>query len=237
MDDILFRHTAIATSNDKAESSLLLVNASECGGSLINEAKEFDQLLKDTLHIVPPHDLVNNILRKQHVLTQPEKMASHRWHIAVAASIAFITGLTLPIVNNIYRTPMDIGSLALQHVQKESFFIAKVNENATIENVNVKLARYGGVVHNELGKILFVNYCGFEGVSALHLILEGEKGPVNVFVMPKDANFNDVVEFSNQYLKGISEQFGNNNVVIVGERNESLNRIKDKLTTNIQWEI
>lgn len=237
MDDILFRHTAIATPNDKAEAFLLRVNATECGQSLINEAKEFDQLLKDALHVDVPDDLRNKILLKQSFLIKREKKINHRWHIAVAASIAFIIGLNLSMLGNLYSSPSDIGSIALQHIQHASFFTDKVNEKASLQSVNVKLARYGGVASEGLGEVLFVNYCAFEGTSALHLILKGEKGRVNVFVVPEDAGFKEIAEFSNQHLKGISERLGKTNVVIVGERGESLNKMKEKLATNIQWEI
>ena len=61
MDDILFRHTAIATPNEKSEDFLDRLAESECAQKLVKESKEFDQLLKDSLKIDVPGDLANKI--------------------------------------------------------------------------------------------------------------------------------------------------------------------------------
>jgi len=237
MDDILFRHTAVATPNDKSEDFLARLSASEYDQHLVNEAKAFDRSLKDGLKIEVPDDLVDKILLQQSFAIEQDKKNNHRWHIAIAASVAFFIGLSLPMLNSFQHHSFDIGSVALEHVQKEYFLTAKVNEQATIQNVNIKLARYGGTAINDLGKIFFVNYCSFEGTSALHMVLEGEKGRVTVFVVPDDADFEPSSEFSNQHFKGISEHVGNANMVIVGEPDEPLEKVKEKLNESIQWDI
>ena len=121
--------------------------------------------------------------------------------------------------------------------QDEYFLTSKVNEDASLKNVNVKLARYGGTLDQEFGGVYFVNYCDFEGTHALHMVVKGEKGRVTVFVVPEDANFTSAAEFSNERFKGISEHIGNAKVVIVGERDEPLEKMKTMLDKNIQWDI
>lgn len=244
MDDILFRHTAVATPNDKSEEFLSQMSDSEYSQNLVNEAQAFDQFLMDSLKIEVPSDLTDNIFLEQSFSIERNKSVNNRWHIAIAASIAFVIGLTLPMMNNItHHEGANLGDVALQHVRQEYFLTEKVNEHASIENVNVKLARYGASVNSNktensgLGHIFFANYCSFEGTSALHLILQGEKGRVTVFVVPADAGFEAATKFNNEHFNGISEHIGNANVVIVGERGEALEKMKEKLTDNIQWEI
>lgn len=243
MDDILFRHMATATPNDKSDEFLSRYEASEGAQKLVNEAKSFDQLLKGSLDIDIPEGLADKILLEQSFALENDKAKNSRWHIAIAASVAFIIGLSLPMLGNFYQSPSDIGTIALQHVRQEYFLTAKVNEQATLKNVNAKLARYGATAKSGategagLGNVFFVNYCSFEGTSALHMILQGEKGRVTVFVVPDDAGFKSASEFSNQHFKGITEQIGNANVVIVGERGEPLEKMKNKLDENIKWDI
>ncbi|MDA7747391.1 DUF3379 domain-containing protein [Psychromonas sp.] len=237
MDDILFRHTAIATPNDKSDEFVSRVASSESAKKLVEDSKEFDQLLMDSLAIDVPTDLVDKIMLEQSFAIEQDKVGISPWYIAVAASIAFIIGLSVPMLNGLIQPQPSIGNVAMQHVQQEYFFTAKVNEQASISNVNTKLARYGGTAKEGLGKVLFVNYCSFEGTSALHMILEGEKGQVTVFVVPEDAGFQPSAEFNNSHLKGISEQIGKSNVVIVGERDEPLEKMKAKLDENIKWDI
>jgi len=244
MDDILFRHTAIATPNNKSEDFLKRVADSESDKNLVDESKSFDKLLKDSLKVEVPSDLADKIMFEQSFALERDKNISARWHIAIAASIAFIIGISLPMMSSLLYSPLnneqtqyDIGTIALQHVQNEYFLTAKANENASLQTVNAKLAVYGAEAQKDLGEVLFVNYCSFEGTSALHMILNGEKGRVTVFVVPEKGNFIPADSFSGDHLKGISEKIGKASVVIVGEMDEPLEMMKEKLDSSIKWDI
>lgn len=252
MDDILFRHSAIATPNDKSDAFLSRAAASDSAKNLIDESKAFDKLLKDSLQIDVPGDLANKILLEQSFALEHDKTVSARWHIAIAASIAFVIGISVPTIGQLGQSPAvvntastttlikphsDIGSVALQHVKQEYFLTAKANENASLQTVNAKLAVYGAKAMGNFGEVLFVNYCSFEGTSALHMILKGEKGRVTVFVVPEDAGLKPASSFKDQHLKGISENMGKTSLVIVGEEDEPLEIMKDKLSDSIKWDI
>ena len=237
MDDISFRHTAIATPNDKGDAFLQRQAESELDKALVNEAKQFDLELQTLLKVDLPEDLAEKILLEQSFAVENKRALSDRWHIAIAASIAFIIGISLPLLNNLNSLPADLGSVAMQHVQEEYYFTAKIDEQASRASVNAKLASYCGKVSGDLGNVFFVNYCSFEGTPALHLIMQGEKGRVTVFVVPDDAGFTETAVFNNQHLKGLVEKIGRANVVIVGEKDEPLEKTHLKLQKNIQWNI
>ncbi len=237
MDDILFRHTAIATPNDKGDDFLQRQAEAEQDKALVNEAKQFDLDLQSVLKVDLPEDLAEKILLEQSFAVENKKTLNNRWHMAIAASIAFIIGISLPLLNNLNSLPLDIGTVAMQHVQQEYYFTAKIDEQASRTAVNAKLASYGGKVQGDLGNVFFVNYCSFEGTPALHMIMQGEKGRITVFVVPDDAGFIETPVFNNQHLKGLTEKMGNANVVIVGEKDEPLEKMHLKLQKNIQWNI
>ena len=237
MDDILFRHTATATPNEKSENFLQRLADSDSDKAFVKQAKKFDADLQALLKVDLPDDLRDKILLEQSFVLENERITSGRWHIAIAASIAFIIGISLPLLNNFNHSPLDIGEVAMQHVQAEYYFTAQSNERADLKMINAKLARYGAQAHGDLGDVTYVNYCNFEGTPALHMVMQGEKGQITVFVVPDDANFIKTEVFNNQHLKGITEKMGNSNVVIVGERDESLQTIRNVMQNNIQWEI
>ncbi|MGJ8581850.1 MAG: DUF3379 family protein [Psychromonas sp.] len=244
MDDILFRHTAIATPNDKSEEFLERTLSNDASKNLVDESKAFDKLLKDSLKVDVPDDLADKIMLEQSFALDRDKNVSTRWHIAIAASIAFVIGLSIPLIQQtaqqpveVAQVPTDIGSVALELVKNEYFLTAKANENATLQTVNAKLAVYGATAQEGLGEVLFVNYCSFKGTSALHMILNGEKGRVTVFVVPEQGDFKPATKFNNEHLKGMSEQMGKASVVIVGEMDEPLEMIKEKLHDSIKWDI
>lgn len=237
MDDILFRHTAVATPNDKGSDFLQRQAESEKDNALVNEAKRFDSDLQSLLKVEIPENLAEKILFEQRFSADNKRRRNNPWYIAIAASIAFVLGISLPLLTSLNSSPLDIGTVAMAHVQEEYYFTAKIDEQASRAAVNAKLASYGGRVKGELGDVFFVNYCSFAGTSALHLIMQGEKGRVTVFVVPGDAELIATAAFNNQHLKGITEKMGKTHVVIVGEKDEPLEKTNVKLQKNIQWNI
>lgn len=237
MDDILFRHTAIATPNDKSESFLEGMNSSDNNKALVQAAQQFDESLKSLLNIDVPEGLADKILLEQRFVVDNERVKSGRWHIAVAASIAFVIGISLPLFNKVYYAPLDIGEVAMEHVESQNDFVSQSNEHANLKMINAKLARYGAKAHTDLGEVRYVNYCNFEGTPALHMVIQGEKGQIAVFVVASDAGFIETEVFNNQYLKGITEKMGNANVVIVAEKGESLQATRNAMLNNIYWDI
>ena len=237
MDDILFRHTVIATPNEKSDELQHWAAENAQNKALVNDAAAFDAKLQSLLKVPAPEGLTDKILLEQSFAMENQKRLKNRWHIAIAASIAFVIGLSLPLLNTLSHSPLDIGTVAMKHVQQEYGFTSKINEQASLAMVNTKLASYGGRVEGDLGEVSFVNYCDFEGTPALHMIIQGEKGQVTVFVVPNDAGFIDSEKFNNPHLKGFTEKMGNANVVIVGERDEPLEKVQLKIQENIVWDI
>ena len=237
MDDILFRHTAIATPNDKSEEFLRRQSDSEQDKAFVDQAKQFDSELQSILKVDSPDDLTDKILLEQSFAIENKKNLSHRWHMAIAASVAFIIGITLPLLNDLNYLPQEIGTVAMQHVQREYLFTEQVNEHANLSTVNAKLASYGGRAKGDFGEVLYVNHCSFENTPALHMIIQGEKGRITVFVVPEDAGLINSPNFNNQYLKGLTESIGTTSLVIVGEKDEPLENVQQKLKENIQWKV
>jgi hypothetical protein len=237
MDDILFRHTAIATPNDKNDEFLRRQCDSEKNKTLVDQAKKFDLELQSVLKVDLPNDMIDKILLEQSFAIENKKNVNHRWHLAIAASVAFLIGISLPLLNNLNYFTQNIGTVALQHVQEEYYFTEKVDENASLSTVNAKLARYGGLAKDDLGDVLYVNHCAFDGRPGLHMIIKGEQGRITVFVVPDDVGLKNSPDFYNQRLKGITEKLGKVSLVIVGEKDEPLEKMQQKLKENIQWQI
>jgi len=237
MDDILFRHTAIATPCDKSKAFLDTVEESEQNKALVKEAKAFDAELEAMLKVPIPEHLADKILLEQSFAIENDKKSSNRWHIAIAASIAFIIGISLPSFSTFTQAPLDMGTVAMEHVIHEYYMTSKIDEKATLPMINAKLASYGGEAKSELGEVTFVNFCDFKGIKALHMVMKGEMGPVTVFVVPGDAGFTEKAYFQDSNLKGMTEKMGQADIVIVGEKNEPLDKVQSKLKESIVWDI
>lgn len=86
------------------------------------------------------------------------------------------------------------------------------------------------------GLITYAQSCIINGRRVPHLVLQGEQGPVTILLMPEervDANST----FSDDNLDGVILQVGGGSIAIIGERGESLQRIEERVTNSVTWDI
>jgi hypothetical protein len=72
MDDILFRHTATATPNDKSDEFLARLENSANDKALVKEAKQFDANLQALLKVKVPEGLTDKIILEQSFVVEKE---------------------------------------------------------------------------------------------------------------------------------------------------------------------
>jgi len=171
-----------------------------------------------------------------------QTMASHqqqkrksRVHLALAASVAFAFGLTLNFMQ-FSSAYSGIGEYALAHVYHEQEYFSNNQEaKVTLASLNSKMVTFDGSFANMIGKLISADYCRFDGIKSLHLVFQGEQSPVNVFIVPERDDVSFTEYFSDKELNGVAEKIGKQNVIIVGDKKEPIEKWRTNLNSNIRW--
>lgn len=236
MDELEFRRRVLSNPKDQDEALLKAALTDAQKKKFFDEMRHFDQELEKGLKAIPvPEGLADKILLNQSFEQFQDKQKNHRWHIALAASIAFIIGLSVNLIQ-IPNSP-NMGELAIEHVQNEWLFTEQINENADIHTVNAKLAKYGGALQQGLGHIYYVNHCSFNGAPALHMILAGEKSKITLFIVPKSNNLSIDPVYTRGNMRAMVMPVQNANLVIVADKAEPVAKLEQKLESSINWSI
>ncbi|OLQ91203.1 chemotaxis protein [Vibrio ponticus] len=239
MDELEFRRRIMSDPKERDSDILDAMRTNDNNSKFAEELLDLDSRIAKAMNVEVPEDLADRILFNQSSHSQSNVVRPNfiKRSMAMAASVAFVVGLLVGQINwgNIVVAPAQasIADTAIEHVMAEKPFIANLDEKVNTAQINAKMAPFT----HELSKqfpyhVYYLNHCGFGEANALHMVFEGEKGKVTLFMtsMPSDG----VVDFQKQGMDGVVEPVGNNSMVIVGEKGENVTKIADSIKQLIQ---
>ncbi|MBE1274756.1 DUF3379 family protein [Enterovibrio baiacu] len=236
MDDLEFRRRLLADPQDQDPELLDAKRNSAANQSLASELEQLDAMIDQALRVDVPDDLVDKVLFKQTSDVVREKRQP-KFHLAIAASIAFVFGIMLGQFNwsNLPVLPGDqsLGQIALQHYYHEEGFTLNANEGASLQQVNAKLAPLGNTFSGSLpGQIAYLNHCSFDDQHAVHMVLKAENGEdFTVFVVPQKSPTMET--FSDGNMEAISLPAENSSVIVVGEEGSNILPLAESLKKHL----
>ncbi|MCU4677690.1 DUF3379 domain-containing protein [Catenovulum sp. 2E275] len=244
MDDLEFRRQVYASPKQHSKEIKQAILADSNKRQFADDMHNFENQLEQALKISVPDDLAGKIILKQSIdkHKQSEKR-KNRWYLAVAASIAFMIGLT---INSVYLTPFntqqpqDLANLMLKHAEQDMLHhFASANATQTsqvsLNTINQKLSSYGASLTDSFAIVRSVNFCQMKNVRALHLIVQGENGLVNIFVMHTIPNIQNLPQINGELFKGQGKRLPKADLMYIGTQTENLNQIQQKFENSLKW--
>ncbi len=230
MDELEFRRRAYADPQSGEPDFLAAMGEEASRKDLVDELKGMDKQLHAALKVPVPEDLAERLLLRQNLQAHQETRKRHRWQLAAAASIAFAVGLSLTWL----RTPADLGQHALDHMAHEAAYLHTVNEQVSLTALNTKLASFGGRFDSLPGEVHYPNYCDFQGIRSLHIVMDSDDGRITLFVMPRQDKLELPQQFSDDRYLGIGDETGQVQFAIVGNPDQQLTPVMNQVKNGYQ---
>ncbi|AGH43998.1 DUF3379 domain-containing protein [Paraglaciecola psychrophila] len=233
MDELEFRRTLYADPNCTDDVVLAAIADDPKKQAFYKELKQLDKKMQHASQVKVPDDLVHKLIMRQTMQSHKTNKARHRIQLAMAASVAFVVGVSFTMwqQNNL----LDLSKQAIAHVHYEGAYALDAQENISLQQVNAKLAQFGGEFSADIGRVYYANFCDFENVRSLHMVLEGENGKVSVFVVPHDDSY--LAEGSSRDTRYISQAIDlkRASIIVVGEEGANITKMKQQLNQNIRF--
>jgi hypothetical protein len=233
MDDLEFRRIIYAEPNCNNEDVALAANEDPAKMDFWNELKKLDSKLQQASQVDVPKDLAHKVILRQSMDSHRASKQRHRIHLALAASIALVLGVSFTMWQQ--QNPISLNEHALAHVYHEGAYAFEAQEDISLQQINAKLARFGGELSEDIGQIFFANFCDFENVQSLHLVMQGAQGRVSVFVVPHNDKYRANDSFSDGKLKGDAVDFSRARLMIVGAQGQDIEQLKGKFKQKLQF--
>ncbi len=165
---------------------------------------------------------------------RPLAWSTPAW-VGLAASVVLATVIGVRFINS----TEDYGTLAEQVVAHLDF----EPKSLTVTDVAVSDERLYSVVRpaiatldRDLGLISSAMSCKINGREVPHLVVQGERGPVTILLMPHEM-IDMPIQLDGQSIEGVILPLGEGSIAIIGERGEPIDQIRTKVTENVKWSI
>ena len=89
-------------------------------------------------------------------------------------------------------------------------------------------------MNHSAGLITYARTCVINGREVPHLVIQGERGPVTVLLLPEE-KVSGAQELMGDNINGVLLPVGDGSIAIIGERDEPLQRIREKLVRSAAW--
>ena len=233
MDELEFRRTLYADPYCKDDKVLAAIAGDPKKQVFCKELKQLDKNMQQASQVKVPDDLMHKLILRQTMQSHRTTKVRNRIQLAVAASVAFVVGVSFTMWQQSHL--LDLSKQAIAHVHYEGGYALDAEENFSIQQVNAKLAQFGAEFSEDIGRVYYANFCDFENVRSLHMVVEGENGKVSVFIIPHDATY--LAEGSSQDRRYNSQavDLKRASIVVVQEAGTNNNKMKEQLKRKIQF--
>jgi hypothetical protein len=177
---------------------------------------------------LPSIDATDNV-----VTLAPRRPRAKSGWFALAASVmlAAVVGVRM------FTADVDdasLGAAVLAHVDHDPS--ALVVSSTPVSDTMLARAVPPGVAHmgHDAGLITYAKSCEINGKTVPHLVIQGEKGPVTILLMP-DESVSTAQTLEGESVHGVLLPVGNGSIAIIGARDESLGRIEQSVLSSVAW--
>ena len=163
------------------------------------------------------------------------KITTPGW-IGIAASFALAAIIGVQFVGNGPSHDRLLAEEVLAHLDHEPWALKVTNVAISDEQVARVLKPAVGTMDRGIGLISYAQSCIINGHTIPHLVIQGEKGPITLLLMP-DEMVHGAVSLSGESVDGVILPHGDGSIAIIGEREERIDELKQRVMDSVEWNI
>lgn len=238
MDDLEFRRRMLSDPKHRDKAMQEVIAAHEANSKFADDVLNLDARIAEAMRVEVPDGLADRILfSHSSAADNVVRPRFVRRAIAMAASVAFVVGLAVGQVNwgNLLVTPAQasLADIAVKHVLDEEVFVSVLDEAVSSRQINAKMQPFAYHLNGTFPyHVYYLNHCGFGHANAVHMVFQGEKGKVTLFLTAMTSEQN--VQFDKAGMSGIIEPIGDMSLILVGNQGENVAKIAEHLMPMIK---
>jgi hypothetical protein len=178
-------------------------------------------------------NVVNLPFKRKAGITMPS------W-IGIAAGFALAAFLGVQFlatdITNSSDKDLLLAAQVLSHLDHETGALRPTNTAVAEERLAQVVNDDIGTMDRDIGLVTYAMSCKINGRTIPHLIIQGEKGPITLLLMPEEM-VTMPVPLSGKSIHGVILPVGNGSIAIIGGRDERLDEIQERVVNSVEWSI
>jgi hypothetical protein len=162
-----------------------------------------------------------------------------RWpaFAAVAASMVLAAGLWLGLQGRPATDVSPLGSEVIAHILHEPAALSVTAGTVPEREFDEVLRRGRAGLAQPVGRVSYAKLCPFRGEMVAHFVVQGEKGPVTVMLLPHEEVDGPTPIDEEGFVGTIVPMEGGGSAAIVGMPDEDIELIQDRLQQAVRWRL
>ncbi len=160
------------------------------------------------------------------------RMTTPAW-LAMAATVVLAAFIGIRFVS----TGIEYESLAdevLAHLDHEPAALRVTDVAITDDRLNSVVPGHVANMDHSAGLITYAQSCEIGGHEVPHLVIQGERGPVTILLMPEEMVDNPQ-SLSGDNINGVILPVGKGSIAILGDSDERLEKIEAQVLKSVSW--
>lgn len=213
-----------------------LAHADQCPSCLAEyrRCQQLEQDLLGALQVPLPAGMREEIIEQgQRQATGPA--TRRRWLLGgLAASLLLATGIGMKLA--LFSGP-PLDQQVIGHIAHEMPLLEGPADQ-WVDRIRLQhlFAGLGGELNGELGRVRHAGRCHMGRHDGLHLVLQGERGPVTLLLMPGQP-IDGVLPVHAGELQGVILPLQRGSVAVVGNSGEPVLHIGQRLRKVVHWRL
>lgn len=163
-----------------------------------------------------------------------------RWPtvLALAASLVLAAGAWFGLRTELPQH--DVSPLApevIAHIRHEPASLVVTASTVSREEFENVLRGGRATLAAPVGRVSYAKLCPFRGRMVAHFVVQGERGPVTVMLLPDEDVAAPTPIDEDGFMGTLVPVEGGGSVAIVGEPDEPMESIRDRLLQAVRWSI
>ncbi|CAM2795573.1 DUF3379 domain-containing protein [Vibrio rarus] len=237
MDDLEFRRRIMSDPKARDEALLQAIAKGDHHAKFADDVLNLDARIEQAMRVEVPDNLADKILFNQSSKKEANPPSLYKRSFAIAASVAFAIGILVGSFNLspslVPSAHASLADTAIQHVIAEQPFTSTLDEQVKSSQINTKLTPFSYQFSESFPyHVYYLNHCGFGDSNALHMVFQGEKDRVTLFITNVSSDHS--LNFNEQKMSGTVTPIGQASMILVGSEDEDISKIAQRLTKIIK---
>ena len=201
-----------------------------------DELRELDRRIGRALEISVPQLRMPELpdIDTSGVVALParRRLTSPAW-LAVAATLVLAAFVGIRMIGG-NVTYASLADEIVAHLDHEPYALRVTDEPVSERRLAKVVPAEVASMNHGAGLITYAQTCVINGKKVPHLVIQGERGPVTILLLPDEA-VDDAVELQGESINGVLLPVGGGSVAIIGEKDEKLESIRQNVMNSVTW--
>jgi len=171
--------------------------------------------------------------RSDNVVELPKRPITPPVLFALAATVVLAAFVGFRMLGSGVADPTLADEL-LAHIDHERNSLVVTDVSVSDARLTTAVPAHIARLDHSAGLITYAQSCVINGRTVPHLVIQGERGPVTILLMPEEM-VSDPQTIIGESVNGVILPVGDGSIAIFGEREESLDRIRKKVLDSVTW--